>query len=36
MESGAMTIEKRDGTKEEGISIETFTQNILNEIKERK
>jgi threonyl-tRNA synthetase len=36
MESGAMTIEKRDGTKEEGVSLETFTQNILNEIKERK
>jgi len=36
MESNALTIEKRDGTKEEGISIETFTQNILNEIKERK
>lgn len=36
MESSAMTIEKRDGTKEEGVSLETFTQNILNEIKERK
>lgn len=35
VESKILTIEKRDGTKIENISVEDFTQNILKEIKDR-
>ncbi|MFZ2152420.1 MAG: threonine--tRNA ligase [Minisyncoccia bacterium] len=35
IESKILTIEKRDGSKIENISVEDFTQNILKEIKER-
>lgn len=35
VEAKMLTIEKRDGSKIENISIEDFTQNILKEIKNR-
>lgn len=35
VESKMLTVEKRDGSKIENISLEDFTQNILKEIKER-
>ncbi len=35
VESSILTIEKRDGTKIENISLKDFTENILKEIKER-
>ncbi len=35
VESKMLTVEKRDGSKIENISVEDFTQNILEEIKDR-
>lgn len=35
VESKMLTVEKRDGSKIENISVEEFTQNILKEIKDR-
>jgi threonyl-tRNA synthetase len=35
VESKLLTVEKRDGSKIENISVEDFTQNILKEIKDR-